>query len=101
MTSTAGTPRLAIRLPIRSSAEDIARLRTRKGTLNLPVTSTVRALTLQALAGERHRRLNELEAVAVAALPAAKHAITYRRRLERDYEQHMCGRRPEIELGRG
>lgn len=69
------TPRLPVRLPVRFSAEDLARLRERSAQLNLPLTSTVRALARQALSAERDQRLEELEAVAVAGLMAAEHAV--------------------------
>ena len=63
------------RLQIRFSDEDVARLATRATELGLPLTATVRSLTRTALAGERDLRVEELEAVCVAAVMAAEQAV--------------------------
>ena len=63
------------RLQICFSEEDLVRLRAHAGELGLPLTASVRTLTRAALAGQRDQRLDELEAVTVAALMAAEHAL--------------------------
>ena len=63
------------RLQVRFSEEDRRRLLARSTELGLPLTATVRALTRTALAGGRDERLDDLEAVCVAALMAAEHTL--------------------------
>ena len=63
------------RLQVRFSEDEVARLQARATELGLPLTATVRSLTLSALAGARDPRLDELEAVGVAALMAGEHAV--------------------------
>ena len=65
----------SVRLQVRFSAEDVERLRAHAADCGLPLTATVRSLTRTALAGQRDLRLEELEAVCVAGLMAAEHAL--------------------------
>jgi hypothetical protein len=60
------------RLQVRFSEEDHRRLLARSAELGLPVTTTVRTLTRAALASGQEPRLDELEAIGVAALLAAE-----------------------------
>lgn len=51
------------------------RLRVHATDLGLPLTAAVRGLALTGLAGRPDGRLDQLEAVAVAALMASEHAV--------------------------
>ena len=67
--------RQSVRLHVRFSTDDVESLRAHALELGLPLTATVRTLARIALAGQRDQRLEELEAVTVAALMAAEQCL--------------------------
>ena len=57
------------------SEQDLATVREHASQLGVPVTAAVRVLVRAGLAGRADGRLDQLEAVTVAALMAGEHAV--------------------------
>ena len=67
--------RHATRLQVRFTEEEVEAFRSQAQELGIPLTAAVRVLAKAGLAGRPDGRLDQLEAVVVAALMAGEHAV--------------------------